>query len=245
MNTEIQSVATPIRRKVLVYNPQLENQKQVIESTARTYGDLQVELLQRGLVNNLSEFKVMEGRTRLTLEDANAVLPTNIPLPNKPGQVSNDLFISLTPRKNDNGAFDRKAIMVVLKAFRNKSKENDAIVKDFFGNYTQMKSEDLEKAYIKFERKHLTATATKEESKVEVNEEVSKVKETVASPVTTETNEPSFEQKLVDCLTTIMGMYENVAKRSTNLINGLLSEKTVNLDKDEIENLIEDFNIEY
>lgn len=153
MNTELQKT----EKIVLVYNPSIENQQIHFTTTATTYGELKQELAHRNIVSNLDAWKVMEGRTRVTLEDAAAVLPTNIPLANKPGQTSNDLILIMTPKKIDLGATDRKTIMQELKAFRIISKENEALIRKTFGNYTQLKDVVLQELYDGF-KSHLDTT---------------------------------------------------------------------------------------
>lgn len=147
MSTEL----TTQERIVLVYNPSVQNQQVHFTSRATTYGQLQEELVAQNIVEDISAWKVMEGRTRVTLEHSEAMLPTNIPLANRPGQVSNDLILIMTQRKMDLGAItQRQEIMADLKRFRSASKENEAEIKRVFGNYTQMKNEELIRKYNDF-----------------------------------------------------------------------------------------------
>lgn len=151
MSTEL----TTKERIVLVYNPSFQNQQVHFTSKATTYGQLREELIAQNIVEDLSAWKVMEGRTRVTLEHPEAMLPTNIPLANRPGQVSNDLILIMTQKKMDLGATTyRQEIMADLKKFRSASKENEAKVRRVFGNYTQMKNEELARKYNEFMNEH-------------------------------------------------------------------------------------------
>lgn len=197
MSTEL----TTQERIVLVYNPSVQNQQVHFTSRATTYGQLKEELIAQNIVTDLSAWKVMEGRTRVTLEHAEAMLPTNIPLANKPGQVSNDLILIMTQKKMDLGATtQRQEIMADLKRLRSASKENEAKVKRIFGNYTQMKNEELIRKYNRFISKYDVAApipVQKVEERIEV--------EPVAAP------EVTFEE-------IIQRECDNIIKRSTEIV---------------------------
>jgi len=172
MSTEL----TTQERIVLVYNPSVQNQQVHFTSRATTYGQLREELVAQNIVEDMSAWKVMEGRTRVTLEHDEAMLPTNIPLANKPGQVSNDLILIMTQKKMDLGAIThRQEIMADLKRFRSASKENEAEIKRVFGNYTQMKNEELIRKYHKFMSEY-NASASRHILKAEERTEFEPVK---------------------------------------------------------------------
>lgn len=210
MSTEL----TTQERIVLVYNPSFQNQQVHFTSRATTYGQLREELVAQNIVEDMSAWKVMEGRTRVTLEHDEAMLPTNIPLANKPGQVSNDLILIMTQKKMDLGArTERQEIMAILRNYKLESKENAKQVQRIFGNYTQLSNKVLIAKFSRFANRNLLTKAVSSE-KMAVDKVETPIEEVVEteSPLTEEgTPEETFEE-------IIQRKCDDVIKGSTEIV---------------------------
>lgn len=108
--------------------------RQVVESTANTWGELQKELNAQGI--ETKGFKAICGESQVTFESSAAALPKGL---TQAGEVSTDFTLFLTPIKVKSGcdAIDVEAMdYKACKAFIKEEIDSDPEAKAHFGNYT-------------------------------------------------------------------------------------------------------------
>ena len=126
------------KRKITVI-PTKTHKTQVIESAATTLAELKADLTKAGI--DYTDCTFFEGLTKIELKNDAAILPHDVPYK---GTTTNNLVFMITnaSKKIRSGAkLDRKAIIEEIKA-----KNLIEVVKKTYGkNYTNCKTEDLEK----------------------------------------------------------------------------------------------------
>lgn len=126
------------KRKITVI-PTKTHKTQVIESAATTLAELKSDLTKAGI--DYTDCTFFEGLTKIELKNDAAILPHDVPYK---GTTTNNLVFMITnaSKKIRSGAkLDRKAIIEEIK-----SKNLTEVVKKTYGkNYTNCKTEDLEK----------------------------------------------------------------------------------------------------
>ena len=126
------------KRKITVI-PTKTHKTQVIESAATTLAELKADLTKAGI--DYTDCTFFEGLTKIELKNDAAILPHDVPYK---GTTTNNLVFIITnaSKKIRSGAkLDRKAIIEEIKA-----KNLTEVVKKTYGkNYTNCKTEDLEK----------------------------------------------------------------------------------------------------
>ena len=126
------------KRKITVI-PTKTHKTQVIESAATTLAELKADLTKAGI--DYTDCTFFEGLTKIELKNDAAILPHDVPYK---GTTTNNLVFMITnaSKKIGSGAkLDRKAIIEEIKA-----KNLTGVVKKTYGkNYTNCKTEDLEK----------------------------------------------------------------------------------------------------
>ena len=126
------------KRKITVI-PTKTHKTQVIESAATTLAELKADLTKAGI--DYTNCTFFEGLTKIELKNDAAILPHDVPYK---GTTTNNLVFMITnaSKKIRSGAkLDRKAIIEEIKA-----KNLTEVVKKTYGkNYTNCKTEDLEK----------------------------------------------------------------------------------------------------
>ena len=126
------------KRKITVI-PTKTHKTQVIESAATTLAELKADLTNAGI--DYTDCTFFEGLTKIELKNDAAILPHDVPYK---GTTTNNLVFMITnaSKKIRSGAkLDRKAIIEEIKA-----KNLTEVVKKTYGkNYTNCKTEDLEK----------------------------------------------------------------------------------------------------
>lgn len=126
------------KRKITVI-PTKTHKTQVIESAATTLAELKADLTKAGI--DYTDCTFFEGLTKIELKNDAAILPHDVPYK---GTITNNLVFMITnaSKKIRSGAkLDRKAIIEEIKA-----KNLTEVVKKTYGkNYTNCKTEDLEK----------------------------------------------------------------------------------------------------
>ena len=124
------------KRKITVI-PTKTHKTQVIESAATTLAELKADLTKAGI--DYTDCTFFEGLTKIELKNDAAILPHDVPYK---GTTTNNLVFMITnaSKKIRSGA-DRKSIIAEIKA-----KNLTEVVKKTYGkNYTNCKTEDLEK----------------------------------------------------------------------------------------------------
>lgn len=126
------------KRKITVI-PTKTHKTQVIESAATTLAELKADLTKAGI--DYTDCTFFEGLTKIELKNDAAILPHDVPYK---GTTTNNLVFMITnaSKKIRSGAkLDRKAIIEEIK-----SKNLTELIKKTYGkNYTNCKTEDLEK----------------------------------------------------------------------------------------------------
>ena len=126
------------KRKITVI-PTKTHKTQVIESAATTLAELKADLTKAGI--DYTDCTFFEGLTKIELKNDAAILPHDVPYK---GTTTNNLVFMITnaSKKIRSGAkLDRKAIIEEIKA-----KNLTEVVKKTYGkNYTNCKTEDLER----------------------------------------------------------------------------------------------------
>ena len=126
------------KRKITVI-PTKTHKTQVIESAATTLAELKTDLTKAGI--DYTDCTFFEGLTKIELKNDAAILPHDVPYK---GTTTNNLVFMITnaSKKIRSGAkLDRKSIVEEIKA-----KNLTEVVKKTYGkNYTNCKTEDLEK----------------------------------------------------------------------------------------------------
>lgn len=126
------------KRKITVI-PTKTHKTQVIESAATTLAELKADLTKAGI--DYTDCTFFEGLTKIELKNDAAILPHDVPYK---GTTTNNLVFMITnaSKKIRSGAkLDRKAIIEEIKV-----KNLIEVVKKTYGkNYTNCKTEDLEK----------------------------------------------------------------------------------------------------
>ena len=126
------------KRKITVI-PTKTHKTQVIESAATTLAELKADLTKAGI--DYTDCTFFEGLTKIELKNDAAILPHDVPYK---GTTTNNLVFMITnaSKKIRSGAkLDRKAIIEEIKI-----KNLTEVVKKTYGkNYTNCKTEDLEK----------------------------------------------------------------------------------------------------
>lgn len=126
------------KRKITVI-PTKTHKTQVIESAATTLAELKADLTKAGI--DYTNCTFFEGLTKIELKNDAAILPHDVPYK---GTTTNNLVFMITnaSKKIRSGAkLDRKAIIEEIK-----TKNLTEVVKKTYGkNYTNCKTEDLEK----------------------------------------------------------------------------------------------------
>lgn len=123
-------------RKITIISTKNHSTK-VINSAATTLGELKTDLDNAGI--EYTDCTFFEGLTKTELKNNDAILPHDVPYK---GTITNNLVFMITnaSKKIKSGA-DRKSIIVEIKA-----KNLTELVKKTYGkNYTNCKTEDLEK----------------------------------------------------------------------------------------------------
>lgn len=126
------------KRKITVI-PTKTHKTQVIESAATTLAELKADLTKVGI--DYTDCTFFEGLTKIELKNDAAILPHDVPYK---GTTTNNLVFMITnaSKKIRSGVkLDRKAIIEEIKV-----KNLTEVVKKTYGkNYTNCKTEDLEK----------------------------------------------------------------------------------------------------
>lgn len=126
------------KRKITVI-PTKTHKTQVIESAATTLAELKADLTKAGI--DYTDCTFFEGLTKIELKNDAAILPHDVPYK---GTTTNNLVFMITnaSKKIRSGAkLDRKAIIEEIKV-----KNLTEVVKKTYGkNYTNCKTEDLQK----------------------------------------------------------------------------------------------------
>ena len=126
------------KRKITVI-PTKTHKTQVIESAATTLAELKADLTKAGI--DYTDCTFFEGLTKIELKNDAAILPHDVPYK---GTTTNNLVFMITnaSKKIRSGAkLDRKTIIEEIKV-----KNLTEVVKKTYGkNYTNCKTEDLEK----------------------------------------------------------------------------------------------------
>lgn len=126
------------KRKITVI-PTKTHKTQVIESAATTLAELKADLTKADI--DYTDCTFFEGLTKIELKNDAAILPHDVPYK---GTTTNNLVFMITnaSKKIRSGVkLDRKAIIDEIKA-----KNLTEVVKKTYGkNYTNCKTEDLEK----------------------------------------------------------------------------------------------------
>ena len=123
-------------RKITIISTKNHSTK-VINSAATTLGELKTDLDNAGI--GYTDCTFFEGLTKTELKNNDAILPHDVPYK---GTTTNNLVFMITnaSKKIRSGA-DRKSIIAEIKA-----KNLTEVVKKTYGkNYTNCKTEDLEK----------------------------------------------------------------------------------------------------
>lgn len=123
-------------RKITIISTKNHSTK-VINSAATTLGELKTDLDNAGI--GYTDCTFFEGLTKTELKNNDAILPHDVPYK---GTITNNLVFMITnaSKKIKSGA-DRKSIIAEIKA-----KNLTEVVKKTYGkNYTNCKTEDLEK----------------------------------------------------------------------------------------------------
>ena len=123
-------------RKITIISTKNHSTK-VINSAATTLGELKTDLDNAGI--GYTDCTFFEGLTKTELKNDAAILPHDVPYK---GTITNNLVFMITnaSKKIKSGA-DRKSIIAEIKA-----KNLTEVVKKTYGkNYTNCKTEDLEK----------------------------------------------------------------------------------------------------
>ena len=123
-------------RKITIISTKNHSTK-VINSAATTLGELKTDLDNAGI--GYTDCTFFEGLTKTELKNNDAILPHDVPYK---GTITNNLVFMITnaSKKIKSGA-DRKFIIAEIKA-----KNLTEVVKKTYGkNYTNCKTEDLEK----------------------------------------------------------------------------------------------------
>ena len=123
-------------RKITIISTKNHSTK-VINSAATTLGELKTDLDNAGI--SYTDCTFFEGLTKTELKNNDAILPHDVPYK---GTITNNLVFMITnaSKKIKSGA-DRKSIIAEIK-----DKNLTEVVKKTYGkNYTNCKTEDLEK----------------------------------------------------------------------------------------------------
>ena len=123
-------------RKITIISTKNHSTK-VINSAATTLGELKTDLDNAGI--GYTDCTFFEGLTKTELKNNDAILPHDVPYK---GTITNNLVFMITnaSKKIKSGA-DRKSIIAEIKA-----KNLTEVVRKTYGkNYTNCKTEDLEK----------------------------------------------------------------------------------------------------
>ena len=123
-------------RKITIISTKNHSTK-VINSAATTLGELKTDLDNAGI--EYTDCTFFEGLTKTELKNNDAILPHDVPYK---GTITNNLVFMITnASKKIKSGVDRKSIIAEIKA-----KNLTEIVKKTYGkNYTNCKTEDLEK----------------------------------------------------------------------------------------------------
>lgn len=123
-------------RKITIISTKNHSTK-VINSAATTLGELKTDLNNAGI--GYADCTFFEGLTKTELKNDAAILPHDVPYK---GTTTNNLVFMITnASKKIKSGVDRKAIIAEIK-----SKNLTELVKKTYGkNYTNCKTEDLEK----------------------------------------------------------------------------------------------------
>lgn len=187
-------------RKITIISTKNHSTK-VINSTATTLGELKTDLNNAGI--GYADCTFFEGLTKTELKNDNSLLPHDVPYK---GTTTNNLVFMITnaSKKIKSGA-DRKAIIAEIK-----SKNLTELVKKTYGkNYTNCKTEDLEKILYA----HRNASAPKEApaKKEEVN--------TTPDSVTPENTKFVTKTQLAEIISYILDKMDNVEYFSSINLN--------------------------
>ena len=126
------------KRKITVI-PTKTHKTQVIESAATTLAELKADLTKAGI--DYTDCTFFEGLTKIELKNDAAILPHDVPYK---GTTTNNLVFMITnaSKKIRSGAkLDRKAIIEEIKA----NNLTEVVKKTYGKNYTNCKTEDLER----------------------------------------------------------------------------------------------------
>lgn len=126
------------KRKITVI-PTKTHKTQVIESAATTLAELKADLTKAGI--DYTDCTFFEGLTKIELKNDAAILPHDVPYK---GTTTNNLVFMITnaSKKIRSGAkLDRRAIIEEIKA----NNLTEVVKKTYGKNYTNCKTEDLEK----------------------------------------------------------------------------------------------------
>ena len=123
-------------RKITIISTKNHSTK-VINSAATTLGELKTDLDNAGI--GYTDCTFFEGLTKTELKNNDAILPHDVPYK---GTITNNLVFMITnASKKIKSGSDRKSIIAEIKA-----KNLTEVVKKTYGkNYTNCKTEDLEK----------------------------------------------------------------------------------------------------
>ena len=170
------------KRKITVI-PTKTHKTQVIESAATTLAELKADLTKAGI--DYTDCTFFEGLTKIELKNDAAILPHDVPYK---GTTTNNLVFMITnaSKKIRSGAkLDRKAIIEEIKA-----KNLTEVVKKTYGkNYTNCKTEDLEKILSK------EAASTTVDTSASIAKTAPAKKETSSNPTIKTTDSSNYVTK--------------------------------------------------
>jgi hypothetical protein len=159
--------------KITVWNS-VGNTETVIETEARTWGELQRELDERGIVHR--DMRAIIGENENTLESPDAVLPRGIEVN---GAITDDFTLFLSPRKvKAGGTYDGYSYREVRAVIKDAIAADGDRARTHFGNYTNLSTEaciNLANSYAKKAKKTTAPKAV------------------VSSPASAETPQELFE----------------------------------------------------
>lgn len=186
-------------------------------SEAETLGALKIEMQKNGIETEGMSF--YEGVSKTTLNADESVLPTNVPYK---GNVTNELVIALSRanKRISSGAMTRSDAYAAVK----ENNLQDAVTKEFGKNYTQVKTEELEK-FLKANVKEVTTTRSAANPSQDVVEVPKK-----EVPAKTESKDAKKEEKTEAVANHSCGCNCNCKNVLSKLISALNTEEYIDDD---------------
>lgn len=178
-------------RKIIIVNSKTQSQKVISGSTATTLGELKAEMDQLNIPYTGATF--LEGRSKVELNDNDALLPTNIPYK---GEITNDLvFMLTTPEKKITSGAAPKLSRQDLYASIKELDLEQACIDKYGKNFTKCKNTELASL---ISVKEVKVPAQKSVKAAEVTKTVRKVVQKKDTARATEFTQ-AIEQKPCGC----------------------------------------------